>query len=62
MSNQAKYTKIVEWSDEDQCYVGRAPGLMLGGCHGDDEAEVRAQLDQIVAEWEQMAKEDCASG
>ncbi|HBF12314.1 MAG TPA: hypothetical protein DDW49_02830 [Deltaproteobacteria bacterium] len=26
-----QYLKIVEWSDEDGCYVGRAPGLILGG-------------------------------
>ncbi len=22
-----RYLKIVEWSDEDQCYVGTCPGL-----------------------------------
>ena len=32
--------KIVEWSEEDQCYVGTCPGLMLGGILGDDEAKV----------------------
>jgi hypothetical protein len=38
--DSAKYAKIVEWSDEDQCYVGSAPGLIYGGCHGDDERQV----------------------
>ena len=37
MKDSAKYAKIVEWSVEDQCYIGSAPGLILGGCHGDDE-------------------------
>ncbi len=23
--------KIVEWSEEDQCFIGRVPGLALGG-------------------------------
>lgn len=29
MKDSAKYVKIVEWSEEDQCYVGNAPGLIL---------------------------------
>jgi hypothetical protein len=28
MKASAKYAKIVEWSEEDQCYVGSAPGLI----------------------------------
>ena len=31
----ARYMKIVEWSDEDGCFVGTCPGLMFGGVHGD---------------------------
>lgn len=50
MRDSARYVKIVEWSDEDQCYVGSAPGLILGGCHGPDEKEVFAELCQIVDE------------
>jgi predicted RNase H-like HicB family nuclease len=46
----ARYAKIVEWSDEDKCYVGSAPGLVMGGCHGDDEREVFEELCQIVEE------------
>jgi predicted RNase H-like HicB family nuclease len=43
-----RYLKLVEWSEEDHCYVGSAPGLMLGGCHGDDEEAVFAELCWIV--------------
>ena len=35
MKASARYAKIVEWSDDDNCYVGSAPGLILGGCHGE---------------------------
>ncbi len=42
--------KIVEWSEEGGCYVGSAPGLVLGGCHGDDERQVFDELCQIVDE------------
>ena len=50
MKESARYVKIVEWSDEDQCYVGSAPGLIFGGCHGDDEKEVFNELCEIVEE------------
>ena len=50
MRDSARYVKIVEWSEEDQCYVGSSPGLLYGGCHGDDEMAVFAELCQIVEE------------
>ena len=50
MKDSARYAKVVEWSEEDGCYVGSAPGLVYGGCHGDDEKAVFAQLCQIVEE------------
>jgi len=53
-----QYIKIVEWSEEDQCYVGTCPGLMLGGIHGDDEAKVYKELCQAVEEWIEIYQED----
>lgn len=50
MTEGARYLKIVEWSDEDGCFVGRAPGFMRGGCDGDDERAVYAELCGIVEE------------
>jgi predicted RNase H-like HicB family nuclease len=50
MKESANYAKIVEWSQEDQCFVGSAPGLLYGGCHGDDEQAVFAELCRIVDE------------
>lgn len=50
MKLSANYVKLVEWSDEDSCYIGSAPGLLLGGCHGDDEQLVFEELCQIVEE------------
>lgn len=50
MTPAARYTKIVEWSDEDQCFVGSCPGLFYGGCHGDDEQAVFAELCELVEE------------
>ncbi len=58
MKDSARYRKIVEWSEEDQCYVGSAPDLMLGGCHGSDEKAVFDELCQIVDEWIEMLRRD----
>jgi predicted HicB family RNase H-like nuclease len=54
----ARYTKIVEWSDEDQCFVGRCPEIMLGGVHGSDEAKVYAELCQAVEEMIELIHAD----
>ena len=51
MKSSDRYLKIVEWSEEDRCYVGTCPGLMLGGVHGRDEAKVYAELCEAVDEW-----------
>ncbi len=50
MKESARYVKIVEWSDEDNCYVGSSPGLVYGGCHGADEQKVFNELCAIVEE------------
>jgi len=50
MKDSARYVKIVEWSEEDQCYVGSSPGLAYGGCHGPDERAVFDELCRIVDE------------
>src|SRR3954454_19227410 len=58
VSDSARYIKIVEWSDEDQCFVGQCPAIIGPCCHGDDEAEVYAQLCRIVEEWIETLKKD----
>jgi predicted RNase H-like HicB family nuclease len=50
LTTSTRYVKIVEWSEEDKVYVGSAPGLILGGCHGDDERAVFDELCEIVDE------------
>ncbi len=44
------YVKIVECSEEAQCFVGSCPALLCGACHGDDEKAVFSELCQIVDE------------
>jgi predicted RNase H-like HicB family nuclease len=58
MKESAKYVKIVEWSDEDQCFVGSCPGLIYGGCHGDDEKQVFEELCSTVEEVIELYRRD----
>jgi predicted HicB family RNase H-like nuclease len=58
MKASDRYLKIVEWSSEDGCYVGRCPELMFGGVHGKDEKKVFAELCEVIDEWAARAKAD----
>jgi predicted HicB family RNase H-like nuclease len=60
MKSSDKYLKIVEWSEEDQCYVGTCPGLMMGGVHGHNEGKVYQELCAAVDEWIRICEEDGA--
>jgi predicted RNase H-like HicB family nuclease len=58
MTASAKYVKIVEWSDEDEAFVGQCPGIIGPCCHGEDEVEVYRTLCQIVEEWIAVAQQE----
>ena len=45
-----RYAKIVEWSDEDACYIGRVPALSYGGVHGSDRTAVFSEICQVAEE------------
>lgn len=58
MDEEAKYVKIIEWSEEDKCFIGSCPELFYGGCHGDNEHEVFDELCQIIKETIEIYKQD----
>ena len=58
MRNTDKYIKLVEWSEEDQCYVGSIPGFLDECCHGDDEEKVYHELKIILKEWLDIYEKD----
>jgi predicted RNase H-like HicB family nuclease len=58
VKESARYIKIVEWSEADQCFVGSCPDLFYGGCHGDDEKESFAELCALVEEVIELYKQD----
>ncbi len=43
------YHRWVEWSDEDQVYIGKCPDLITG-IHGDDPVHVYKDLVEVVQE------------
>jgi len=51
MKKSSQYLKVVEWSEEDQCFIGRVPGLALGGVHGKNETRVYEKLGKLADEW-----------
>jgi predicted HicB family RNase H-like nuclease len=58
MRDRDKYIKLVEWSEEDKCYVGSIPGWIGKCCHGDDEMKVYGELSTILDEWIQIYKKE----
>lgn len=58
MRERDKYLKLVEWSEEDNCYIGSVPGWIGQCCHGDDEAAVFKQVGIILDEWIDIYKKE----
>jgi predicted RNase H-like HicB family nuclease len=44
-----QYHKWVEWSEEDQTYIGKCPDLITG-IHGDDPVKVYEELCGVLEE------------
>jgi predicted RNase H-like HicB family nuclease len=44
-----RYHKWVEWSEEDQVYLGKCPDLITG-IHGEDPVQVYRELDEVLEE------------
>ena len=49
MKQSDRYHKWVEWSDDDEVYIGKCPDLITG-IHGEDPATVYADLCEVVEE------------
>lgn len=61
MKSNRRYVKLVEWSEEDLCFIGRVPGLALGGVHGRNEKKVFENLCELVDERIAIHSEDKAT-
>jgi len=58
MNKGDKYVKLIEWSEEDGCFIGSCPELFYGGCHGYDAKRVFAELCDIVEETVLLYEQD----
>lgn len=47
MKTSDRYHKWVEWSEEDQTYLGKCPDLITG-IHGDDPVRLYGELCEVV--------------
>ena len=47
MKESDQYHKWVEWSDEDQTYIGKCPDLITG-IHGDDSVQLYSELCEVI--------------
>jgi predicted RNase H-like HicB family nuclease len=56
----ARYAKFVERSDEDQCFIGSCPKIMLSAVHGNDKKRVYAELCGVVEDWIELLYKDGA--
>jgi hypothetical protein len=49
--NHSGEFSYIEWSDEDQVWIGYCPSLFIGGvCHCASEFEARVRLDKFIVE------------
>jgi predicted RNase H-like HicB family nuclease len=58
MSKGDKYVKLVEWSDEDGCFIGSCPELFYGGCHDSDAKSVFSELCEIIEDTIELYKRE----
>jgi hypothetical protein len=47
MKKSDQYHKWVEWSAEDQTYIGKCPDVITG-IHGEDPVQVSRELCEVV--------------
>ncbi len=57
MSNNYRYEVIIYWSDEDQAFIAEVPELPGCAADGATYAEALANLEIIIQEWIETAKE-----
>ena len=53
----SKYEVIIYWSDEDQAFIAEVPELPGCAADGATQQEALANVDVIIREWIETAKE-----
>jgi len=58
LKHRSPFLKLVEWSDQDDCFVGSLLPEIGPCCHGNNEETVYKELCRIADEWEKIYKKD----
>lgn len=59
--NTKAYELIIDWSDDDQCYVVKVPDLPGCMAHGKTRQQAVKMAEEAVELWIETAKEDGVS-
>ena len=57
MNNDLKYEVIIYWSEDDQAFIAEAPELAGCAADGATYSEALANIQVIISEWIETAKE-----
>ena len=57
MSNNYRYEIVIYWSEEDRAFIAEVPELPGCAADGASYAEALANVDVIIQEWIETAKE-----
>lgn len=57
MKNNYRYEIVIYWSDEDQSFIAEVPELPGCAADGDSYVEALANVDVIIREWIETARE-----
>ena len=57
MSNNYRYEIVIYWSEEDKAFIAEVPELPGCAADGATYAEALANVDVIIQEWIETAKE-----
>jgi predicted RNase H-like HicB family nuclease len=57
MSNNYRYEIVIYWSGEDELFIAEVPELAGCAADGATHAEALANVDVIIQEWIETAKE-----
>ena len=57
MNNNYRYEIVIYWSEEDKAFIAEVPELPGCAADGANYAEALANVDVIIQEWMETAKE-----